>query len=87
MATKTIALELSVYERLAALKRPGESFTQVIVRLMETQPKLVTCGEFLADALERWKNVTQDEADLMESAVNEMRQRMRAHGRDIELLE
>ena len=34
MSTKTVALESSIYGRLAALKRDGESFSKVIDRLL-----------------------------------------------------
>ncbi len=30
MSTKTIAVEMTVYERLARVKRPSESFTLII---------------------------------------------------------
>lgn len=33
MATKTLSITEAAYERLAAEKRPGESFTDVILRL------------------------------------------------------
>ncbi|MXX77023.1 MAG: hypothetical protein F4210_11175 [Holophagales bacterium] len=34
MSTKTVALESSIYRRLAALKQDGESFSKVIDRLL-----------------------------------------------------
>ena len=32
MATKTVSLELDAYEKLRAVKRPGESFSEVVRR-------------------------------------------------------
>ena len=48
MSTKTIAVETSVYERLAALKRESESFTRVIDRLI-TGRRPATLGALLND--------------------------------------
>lgn len=50
MATKTLSITEAAYERLAAEKRPGESFTDVILRLTKRRSifdlhKLVTKAE------------------------------------------
>lgn len=37
--TRQVALADDTYERLKANKKPGESFSQTIERLLDTQPK------------------------------------------------
>ncbi|MBW3583166.1 MAG: antitoxin VapB family protein [Euryarchaeota archaeon] len=49
MSSKTISLERSAYERLAAAKRPGESFSDVVNRLTQKdQPSLMEFTEVLS---------------------------------------
>lgn len=71
MATKTISIELDVYERLKNLKStPSESFSQVLRRSL-TGPTYWTAGD-LVRAIERgeWKRIglTDDEIRAIEEA-------------------
>ncbi len=78
MSTKTVALESSVYERLARAKRPSESFTKVIDRLLTAHAHARgTCSQAVADAAAIWGKEPAGhgdaEADLMESLIAESR--------------
>ncbi len=44
MATKNIAISEEAYERLRALKKPGESFTEVIERMTRSRGILDLVG-------------------------------------------
>ena len=44
LATKNIAISEEAYERLKALKRPGESFTEVIERMTRSKSILDLAG-------------------------------------------
>jgi predicted CopG family antitoxin len=49
MSTKTIAVDSGVYERLAAAKREGESFSRVIDRLLTTASSAHTGKDILTE--------------------------------------
>jgi predicted CopG family antitoxin len=73
MSTKTIAVETSVYERLARAKRPSESFTKAIARILDATTEH-TCSAAVREARAIWSSSDAGpEADLMERIVRQTR--------------
>jgi len=73
MSTKTIAVENSVYERLAREKRPSESFTKTIDRLIHSAHR-GTCASAVDEAAAVWQVTGNDaEADRMEEVLRQNR--------------
>ena len=72
MSTKTIALESSVYERLAREKRESESFTKVIARLLTNAGQAHTGGS-IASALSKLQPLQENAARQLLAAVQENR--------------
>lgn len=69
MSTKTIAVELSVYEQLAREKRESESFTKTIERLIHSASS-GTCAAAVADAASVWHAIGNEvDADQMEQVI------------------
>jgi predicted CopG family antitoxin len=66
VATKTLTITEAAYERLAAEKRPGESFTDVILRLTKKR-----------SLFDLHKIVTKQEADSIAEAYLENRREQR----------
>jgi len=60
MATKNLAIRDSVYKKLAEEKREGESFSDVIERMLEKQGSLIPLWGSLADS----KNIAQIQDDI-----------------------
>lgn len=74
MSTKTIALENTVYEKLARRKRDGESFTKTIDRLVEEQQGSGTCADAVREAAALWGGKpTKAEAEALENVVRSNR--------------
>lgn len=65
MGTKTIGLREDVYERLKARKREGESFTDLVDRLID---------ETNVDWRERFGTLSEDEAAELERVVSASRE-------------
>ncbi len=66
MATKTISIELDVYERLRRLKSsPSESFSQVLRRAL-SGPRFLTAGDLL-NAIEagEWRGLGLSEQGIL----------------------
>lgn len=73
MSTKTIAVETSVYDRLAKAKRPSESFTMVIARVLDAATAR-TCASFVREAAAVWgRSDTRADADRIEALVRQSR--------------
>ncbi len=73
MSTKTIALESSIYRRLAALKRDGESFSKVIDRLL-TEVADAHTGRDILRGLGGFSRLTESDAELYLAIVAEDRE-------------
>jgi len=62
MGTKNISISEEAYERLAALKRPNESFTEVVNRLTKKRSILELAGV-----------ITEKEGDDIRGEIVELR--------------
>ncbi len=73
MSTKTIAVENSVYEKLAREKRPSDSFTKTIDRLIDAATS-GTCASAVRSAASIWQAAgNSGDADRMERFIQESR--------------
>lgn len=64
MSSKTITITEAAYARLAAEKRPDESFTDVILRL--TRPKAIPLSEL-------HKHISRESAEALAEAIEASR--------------
>ena len=67
MAVKTITIDMEAYEKLALEKKEGESFSQVIKRILGS--RVMTAEKLLANA--RRLSFTEDTLDRMEEIVKD----------------
>jgi len=72
MSTKTIAVDSRVYEKLAGVKREGESFSRAIDRLIEEVGVAHTGGDILR-GLADMPALAEEDAEVMRAVVAENR--------------
>lgn len=73
MSTKTIAVDSSVYERLAGEKREGESFSRAIDRLLEEVGAAHT-GRDILRSLEDIPALDDQDSEVMLAVIRENRE-------------
>ncbi|MFQ5910554.1 MAG: antitoxin VapB family protein [Thermoplasmata archaeon] len=76
MVSKTISLEQSAYERLKAAKRDGESFSDVVHRLLGDNPSLTEFHGLLAkkaaeEVAETLAQVRREETELQRKEMEQ----------------
>jgi predicted CopG family antitoxin len=71
MSTKTIAVDVTVYRKLADRKRESESFTKLLDRLADADTGHGTCADAVREAAEIWgeSRSSKTEADKFEEVV------------------
>lgn len=76
MSIKTIAVSTRTYYKLAHRKKPGESFTKVIDRLLATTATAGTCADAVREAAAIWGGQSENasaDADKMEKVIRDNR--------------
>jgi len=73
MSSKTIAVDTRVYEKLAGVKREGESFSKAIDRLID-QVGAAHTGRDILQELSGVMPLSSDDAQVMLSVVAENRE-------------
>ncbi len=71
MSTKTIAVDLTVYRKLADRKRESESFTKLLDRLADADTGHGTCADAVREAARIWgkSDGNKTDADKFEGVV------------------
>ncbi|HET6342620.1 MAG TPA: antitoxin VapB family protein [Gemmatimonadota bacterium] len=82
MSTKTIAVDTRVYDRLASIKRRGESFSKAIDRLL-TEVETAHTGSDILRALATIAPLSQEDSRVFLEIVAESRASERWDGRDL----
>lgn len=76
MGTKNIAISDEAYQRLKALKKPGESFTEVIERMTRSRGVLELAGTLstgqAAQVKERIREIREDSSRRLQRTVEKV---------------
>jgi len=72
MGTKTISIMDDAYEILARQKKPNESFSEEIRRLVPKKGNIMECAGL-------WADISDEQAKQMEEAIKKSRQYTRKH--------
>ena len=72
MGTKTISIMDDAYELLARQKKPNESFSEEIRRLVPKKGNIMECAGL-------WADISDEQAKQMEEAIKKSRQYTRKH--------
>jgi predicted CopG family antitoxin len=76
MGTKNIAISDEAYQRLKALKKPGESFTEVIERMTRSRGILELAGTLsigqAAQVKERIREIREDSSRRLQRTVEKV---------------
>ena len=76
MGTKNIAISDEAYQRLKALKKPGESFTEVIERMTRSRGILELVGTLsprqAAQVKERMREMRDDSSSRLQRTTEEL---------------
>ena len=76
MSSRNIAVQEEVYNQLDRLKRPGESFTMVISRLIRD-------GRSPSRHFGAWAGMSEEEKEELERARKELRENLRMRDLDV----
>uniref|UniRef100_A0A7C1GSB4 Antitoxin n=1 Tax=Thermofilum adornatum TaxID=1365176 RepID=A0A7C1GSB4_9CREN len=64
MPSKTITISLEAYEALVRLKKPGESFSELILRLVKNSPDI-------SDLEGAWRDVPEEKIEEAFKGIRE----------------
>jgi predicted CopG family antitoxin len=77
MSIKNISITEDAYARLAALKRPNESFSQVIKRITERRSILELAGILSASEAQEFRDAVKDSSNLSKFRMDDIEEKMK----------